>query len=439
MSATSNIGNNLEIFDDGKKRDATQETLYVLVDAAGFTRNIVNASDSAAKIFGPAITAAVIGVAAAVFVPFSLMFGGAITIGSAVRDDVPKALSAHLVAHIKLTQATETQKRITQITQRNEIIAEILARVPESIGLDALGIPLLEEPMDQNLDSINRLARNAQEGLTVARLTTANASLYLTMGFGLLASGIIDMMSAPTAHVLGYAAAATVTAVNAAMAALGLVYLIRGPIVVWRALYNLSYLNAFDREFRGYLDGIANAKNREEKEKAINDTIAFVENMRQEDPAALERKIGSLDNLPAFSESLTPGEKVKYLEVVEQGIHKKKLQQKLNIMIGVAMTIGGMVNIVAAFFSGGLSVVFLSLASAIFFSLMEGIYACYDSSSTFEKLRAYCYTESETLLSMKTDPFTTEGLNITQEESGWNLVKPTDSALSPLHDLVQNM
>ena len=65
---------------------------------------------------------------------------------------------------------------------------------------------------------------------------------------------------------------------------------------------------------------------------------------------ALKRRIGDTALLES---NAGLDEKIRYLEAVDKGIHEKKLQQKLNLIIGIAMFLGGLAAITAIFLAEG--------------------------------------------------------------------------------------
>ena len=237
--------------------------------------------------------------------------------------------------------------------------------------------------------------QQAAEGIAVARMGLTNQYLYGTVGASMTSCGVLTLMSPAGAGLFGFTPVAATGAAASAGAALGGVYAVRGAVVIGRSLYNLKYLNQFEKELKENLKLNGSTKN--SLESSVDNTIKMIKKIGLE-TNALKRRVGDAAQLGS---NAGLDEKIRYLEAVDKGIHEKQLQQKLNLIIGFAMFLGGLAAITAIFFTGGLAIPIIALISAVFFTAMEGIFAAYDSSRVFEKLRKKLYTPSKEIESLK--------------------------------------
>jgi len=327
-----------------------QEALWVTVDVIGTKRNFGTAIQSGCEI---ANTATKVSTAfGGVVVPILQILGGIMVVGSAIKHTIPQAL-----------------KELG--TAKQELELADLSRNAARIGY-------------------------AKEGLTVARLGVANQSLYLTMGGGLIASGTLTTMSPLGAELFKFQPVVGSGAAAVGGAVLGGIYVVRGAVILGRSIYNLHYLNQFEDEFRSAMR--LGGETKADLENAVDLAIGAVQKYG-DGSAAQQRRIG--DKVAGLPPQASLDQKIAYLEEVDKGLHEKKLQQKISIIIGLAMFLGGIAAIAAIFFSGGLALPLIALISAIAFALMEVVYATYDSSVIFEKVRARCYTPSQEIQALR--------------------------------------
>jgi hypothetical protein len=326
-------------------RTTAQEGLYLTLDGIGTVRNISSAYVSGAAI---AMTSAkAVSIIAGAFLPVLQIAGGAIALGSSVIHGFPNACKEYIGA-------------------RDEYAA-LAAKASSPLTM-----------------------QRAKEGLTVAKLGLVNQTLGTVGAIGLTSSGIVSLMSFVGTQ-MSYVAAPVTGAI------LGAGYGIRGAVILGRTVYNYRYLNQFENDFKKLL---------QIKGKDLNQTLDGAIQMIQgfdSQPNALKRRIGEVDLvLPA---NATLDQKIKYLERAHQGIHEKKLQQKISGIIGAAMFIGGLTSIAVAvmaiLFTGGLAIPVIGLISAIFFLAMESIFMTYDSSWIFERVKQKCYKPSQEIEALK--------------------------------------
>jgi len=329
-------------------RTLKQEGLWLSIDGIGTGRNITTAIGSGTEIAGT--SAKVASVCGGGIVPILQVVGGVLVVGSALRDTIPKAYEEYKGARAEYEMAVFSRD---------------------------------QEKLDY-----------AEEGVAVATLGLANQSLYCSMGGGLIAAGTTTMMGPATAHLMGFNPVVGAMAGAAAGAALGGIYVLRGGVVIGRAAYNLYYLNRFEKEFKTAL--AVNEETQECLEEAVEKALAVI-NKPGEGSLAQQRRIG--DAAKITPETLE--EKIRLLEKADQELYTKKLQQKVSLIIGIAMVIGGLASIAAVVFSGGLALPLIALISAIAFTAMEGIYATYDSSYLFEKVRARLYKPSQEIQDLR--------------------------------------
>jgi|GEM_PF-2593592 len=330
-------------------RTLSQEGLVLTIDGIGTKRNICTAIGSGAEIANT--SAKMVSVIAGGIVPIFQIIGGLIYVASAAAHTIPNA-------HAEYNGA------------RLEYSAAALSHNPRKMQL-------------------------AAEGIAVARMGLTNQYLYGTVGSSMTSCGVLTLMSPTGAGLFGFTPVVAAGAAASAGAALGGVYAVRGAVVIGRSLYNLKYLNQFEKELKENLK--LNGSTKHSLESSIDNTIQMIKKIGLE-THALKRRIGDTAQLGS---NAGLDEKIRYLEAVDKGLHEKKLQQKLNLIIGIAMFLGGLAAITAIILSGGLAIPIIALVSAVFFTAMEGIFLAYDSSRLFEKLRKKLYTPSKEIESLK--------------------------------------
>ncbi len=214
------------------------------------------------------------------------------------------------------------------------------------------------------------------------------------MGAATTACGVVSMMSPAVANLMHFhpilTGSAAVTAGVATNVGLGAIYGIRGGIILARAGYNLHYINEFQSSFDSQGHKIKN-------ENTLNDAINWLNAQRYDkdgkETASFKRRVGEKCPQKVTIES-TLDKKIEYLAAVDKGIHTKKMQQILSIIIGISMVIGGGLLIASCFFCAPLTLVILTIIMGVFFATMESVYLHFDSSFLFGKLNDFLYRES---------------------------------------------
>ena len=251
-------------------RTAAEEVVYGTIDGSGTFRNICAAV---------AITVAkVASFVAGGIIPITFMFGGTLVLGSAAVHTIPKAL-----------QECRGAENDREIAMRS----------------------LDPEERKQQLEL-------ADEGIIAAALGLTNQSLYGVMGAGMIQGGVITLMSPVGAHLFGFAPVVTGGTAAASGGALGGVYAVRGAVVLGKSVYNLLYLNKFQKDFKESLKLRGDARLDQTVDTAI-EKIKKIGTL----PNALGRRVGN--NAPTLPDpSATLEDKIRYLEAVDKGIQEEK-------------------------------------------------------------------------------------------------------------------
>lgn len=228
----------------------------------------------------------------------------------------------------------------------------------------------------------------AKKALPIAKLGLANQGLYFTMGAAQVAAGVIDLCSPATAQVLHYTPAMTGTAAGtAAMAsgiALGAIYVVRGGIMMAKAIQSSRIVHAFEDELKA------------EAGKSIQDAVNFMKKAETQGDAFLGRRL----DMECLKGAKTD---IEYLKAADKAIYTEKLKHKIAKIIATAMIIGGILAIAASCLCPGtLPLIAIMLISAVFFLSVESVFLTYDSSKIFIWLRNHLYEES---------PYLTEAIN----------------------------
>lgn len=252
----------------------------------------------------------------------------------------------------------------------------------------------LQHTLPGAIEELKGVAPKDQEGKYVARLGLVNQLFFAKMGAATTACGVVSMMSPAVANLMHFhpilTGSAAVTAGVATNVGLGAIYSIRGGIILARAGYNLHYINEFQSSFDVQGHKIKN-------ENSLNDAITWLNDQRYDkegkETATFKRRVGEKCPQNVTSDS-TIDAKIEYLAAVDKGIHTKKMQQILSIIIGISMVIGGGLLIASCFFCAPLTLVILTIIMGVFFATMESVYLHFDSSFLFGKLNDFLYTES---------------------------------------------
>ena len=328
-----------------------RSAIYCLIDGVGGLRQTGAATEAFSKIF-PVLSTAVAG-PACLAVLFGLLFTGLFTMVTAAAWTIPDANKALTAAHKELAEVK--------------------------------GTGALDE---------------AAQAVEIAKLGLANHLLYFSMGVAQFVSGIVGLLNAPAAHLLHYAP--LLTGVSATVAnlitgvALGGIYVARGCVMLTRAIKSYLIVDNFHEE-------LIDAKNRMQFMKdAENKGTSYMD--RRIDPSCLVENKSRTYTADGFKDAkgdVTPyseKEKTDYLIRVDKGVFTEQLKHKIAMVIAIAMIVGGVLAIVVSIMTGGLPVIIIALASAIFFMSMEYIFITYDSSSLFEWLRDRLYKANPHLL-----------------------------------------
>jgi hypothetical protein len=326
-------------------RTGAQEWLYLALDGIGTVRNISSAYVSGATI---AMTSAkIVSIIAGGFLPILQIAGGVIALGSSVLHAFPNACKEYSGARDEYAALTAN------------------AQSPLAI-------------------------QRAKEGLIVAKLGLVNQCLGMVGAAGLTSNGIVTLMSFVGTQIASAAAPATGAIIGAGYAA-------RGAVILGRVVYNYRYLDQFENDLKKILKTKGENLN-----QTLDSAIKMIQSFDSQ-PNALKRRIGERDLV--LQNNATLDQKISYLERVHQGIHEKKLQQKVSGIIGAAMLFGGLASIAIAIMvflsTGGLAIPIIGLFSSIFFMAMESIFITYDSSWIFEKVKQKCYKPSQEIEALK--------------------------------------
>lgn len=245
------------------------------------------------------------------------------------------------------------------------------------------------------IEELKGVAPKDKEGQHVARLGLVNQIFFAKMGAATTACGVVSMMSPAVANLMHFhpilTGPAAVTAGVATNVGLGAIYSIRGGVILARAGYNLHYINEFQNSF------VAQGQSIIKNERTLNDAITWLNEQRYDkegkETASFKRRVGEKCPQNVTSKS-SFDEKIEYLAAVDKGIHTKKMQQILSIIIGISMVIGGGLLIASCFFCAPLTLIVLTIIMGVFFATMESVYLHFDSSVLFGKLNDFLYRES---------------------------------------------
>jgi hypothetical protein len=305
----------------------------------------------------------------------------------------------------------------------------------------------------RKFDKNSEALKDALADRRIAWAGLFNHCFYLLMGAGQVTTGMLGLLSLTFRHhatvLVGHAAAAAAKISGIAM---GVIYIVRGLIMGYRAKESFRIVSDFHENFKesSEIEGSNSAKIHSmmrfmEKEENLareldlldpdknlgqgyltrrfnseflteTDTFGFV-NTYQSDGV-----IVSHDGGPEAQRILNPkGEKreyiresgrvfnndrerLAYLKAVHKGICSEEVKHKIAIVIAVSMVVAGVLTILAStVFSGGMNLLIIGLVSAVFFATMEGAFINYDNTAAFTALRDWKYSEPQWLKDLEND------------------------------------
>ena len=213
------------------------------------------------------------------------------------------------------------------------------------------------------------------EGIISSGLAFANQILYVGIGGELAAAGVTGFLSPEMGHIFAYHAVlgASVTA-KLSNFALGITCVVRGTVMVSRALYNLSYLVPFHNELK--------------KKKNVEDAFTFLKTEFEKGKDRFIRRVGK-DGAEAFEKSQNTEElkeKQRVVELVDKALFKQKMMQYLTLIIGILMIAGGIAAIVFSAGAAGLAIAAVIGVASILYAQMEALWLVYDSSPLFDAI-----------------------------------------------------
>lgn len=235
----------------------------------------------------------------------------------------------------------------------------------------------------------NQALSYVNEELTVAELGLTSQSLFGAMGGAMLGNGVVATMSPASASVLGFAPVVSAEIATGAAVGYGGAMVLFGAALLGSSAYHLHYLNEFEQKFHEQLRSGSLTE-------AVDNAVGIVEDLRKEDPSALERRVG---NVTPLKKDAKLEEKIQYLEDVDKGIYTKKLHQYLVAILGTTLVLVGIASIVALCVATGGALI--GLAAAALSILIIGVYICRDSPQKFERLRDNRYTPSQEIQALK--------------------------------------
>jgi hypothetical protein len=313
------------------------------------------------------------------------------------KEDAQKALKNALEALDRVKAMPNKGKSSEKIIKTAEVYVKKMSEVHAYFA----GLP--EEGISQH--KMTAATTDALTAIKTLQLNVENHKWYSRMGNGQRVLSIENGVAWGLAYKgITFAGLKIIEAVSSV--AFGIILLIRGKSLVKRGSENYRIANDFHNAFRQTADPIAFMKDAEEIDKVgpgylmrrVNSTclehldnkgntwrcmangMQMIKNGKKE---IANGKIVDLTNNKSYQ--------VEYLKRVDKGIFTEELKHYLTLIIAWSMIIGGIATIAAAcIFTGGLPL-YITLASAVFFVLMEIFFLTYDSSFLFDHLRDACY------------------------------------------------
>ncbi len=222
------------------------------------------------------------------------------------------------------------------------------------------------------------LLSDTQEGKISSGLSAMGQVLYASMGLGLLLAGAVGILN----KILENPAVSHVSMVASSF--LGMLCIVRGAIMLGRALHSLAYLISFKNAFKEVVTG----GNREEIEQFLSKAA--------ENPEDFKRRVGSA-GVEVYEKYLEDGNMNALLLAIDKGIFTQLSKQALYITISLAMIIGGVFSLISTL--GTADILLTALIAATTWAAMEFNFLIFDVSAVFNYLvdKAYGATPQLTL------------------------------------------
>lgn len=295
-----------------------------------------------------------------------------------------------------------------------------------------------------------KMVEEAKEAVEIEKLSFANQILKVGMGLGQMSVATFSICSNSVAKFFAYSPVlvgqTARIAIATAGAALGVIYLMRGSVMIYRSMKCRHRIAEFHAEFKAALakspqDAVSFLQAERDRLKHAFGRFSLAKEDREAFPelAKMELSDEEKELLQRF-ESLSPEEKNKmkisdpriakcfskesalgiayltrrmggevakkifshdfeiterFLVEVDEALYTEQFKQRVLTVVGGSMIAGGILSVTAACFSGGMSMTVISLVSAIFFVSVEGIFFTYDCGAVSKALSKYFYARSE--------------------------------------------
>jgi hypothetical protein len=211
------------------------------------------------------------------------------------------------------------------------------------------------------------LISDTQEGKISSGLSAMGQVLYASMGLGLLLAGAVGILN----KILENPAVGHVAMVASSF--LGALCVVRGAIMLGRALYSLTYLIPFNNAFKEVVSRGDRAEIEEFLRKAITEGH----------PEDIKRRVGAAA-VEAYEKYLEEGDMDALLLAIDKGIFTQLSKQVLYITISVAMIVGGVFSLMSTL--GTADILLTALIAATSWAAMEFNFLIFDVSTAFNYL-----------------------------------------------------
>ena len=359
------------------KLTPTRSFVYVSIDALGVIRQIC-------QIARPAI--------AVISAPFTLIPAGVMYVYSGIFWTVPDAQAAHEASKKRVEVAQSFKNPASETAKRSELI-------------DLLGV--------------------------------INQKLFIAMGLGQLLLGAFLLFTKEALQTFGpqaiqlavLGAKALFKCIQVIAGMLGVIYIIRGIVQTGRAILMYYRLCQFRNELKNVHNNnimdLIHAKQKEffgeEGDTTFDPThLAFlkdflVERVGQEVAFQLMDKVIAECNWGKQIEGMTSAQKTESLgkdfdehiqqsktnstgrkeltsDDINQAIFTEKYKAAVSMFIGVSMVIGGILSVLVAVGTSGLSAATIALVNAVFMFCVDGPFITSDSPMLFNFFRDMFYS-----------------------------------------------
>ncbi|MBX9922990.1 MAG: hypothetical protein K2Y01_02660 [Rhabdochlamydiaceae bacterium] len=343
------------------------------------------------------------------------MMGAALTIGYGTLSleqskGIPRTVEARKKAHRTYKEIIAKERHIslpsTNIeAPKKSYLETLVCRIAkavsslffiECITLYITGNLYQEFKNDKDILEKSERAKIAKKRTYLALLNEMDSIHMLRISALQISTGLITLLTkGPIAHLLHYSgviAQSTGMMIGSILGgALGITFILRGTANIYYGNQNRELIF----ELRQKAQKIYETKNVSAKQKAlqIKQLLDLYCTIQKDDKVDfLQTKAGALDTIKDDAMLY------KYMQTLDQALHKKIVEFEIIETLGTAMLIGGIFTLAAIALSGGSAILITTLLTSVALLYVEETRSIYRTSKWFNAYQKDLYKHPEWLL-----------------------------------------